>query len=239
MVTLINFCQAITLLAAPFFFLYLIFEEHKKEKPSLLKQLFYFGFLAFYGGIAAPISAAVRAIAPWELFYKERTFFWNIFIELLNTTDTFSEACGKMLPRIPEVTSYIQKTAQWYKVCGLIFMIAGGAALAVLLFLLFRRGEKKSSPWLLCLMVAAAFAFSVAGIHQRSFSSHIERRLKMYLSARVDFLQEWSAKDQKLFRSNREIAEFLPRYLKENPRLFGDSQARLEPGVFKEKKQTP
>ena len=239
MTTLIIFGQAIPLLAAPFFFLYLIFEEHKKEKPSLLKQLFYFGFLAFYGGIAAPISAAVRAIAPWELLYQERTFFWNIFIELLNTTGTFSEACGKMLPRIPEVTSYIQETARWYKVCGLIFMIAGGAALAVLLLLLFRRGEKKSSPWLPVSVTALLFVLSVYGIHQYCFSSHIERRLNMYLKIRKEFLQEWSAKDQKLFRSNREIAEFLPRYLKENPRLFGDSQARLEPGVFKDKKQTP
>ena len=239
MVTLINFCQAITLLAAPFFFLYLIFEECKKEKPSLLKQLFCLGFLALYGGIAAPISAAVRAIAPWDLLCKERTFFWNIFIELLNSTDTFSEACGRMLPRIPEVTSYIQETAQWYKVCGLIFMFAGGVVLAVLLFMLFRKREKKTAPWLLVSVTTLLFVFSVYGVHQYCFSSRIERRLKMYLKIRKEFLQEWSAKDQKLFRSNREIAEFLPRYLKENPRLFGDSQARLEPGVFKEKKQTP
>ena len=239
MLNLILFCQVIVLLALPFYLLWLIFKEQEKETPSRWKQLIVLGILALYGGIAAPVSAAVRAICPWEIFNQERFFFWHIFIDLLKSTDSFAEAWKKMLLRIPEVTWHIQDIALLFKAWGLIFMIAGGITAALMFFMLFRKGEKKTAPWLLCLMVAAAFAFSVAGLHQRSFSSHIERRLKMYLSARVDFLQEWSKKDQKLFRSNREIAEFLPRYLKENPRLFGDSQARLEPGVFKEKKQTP
>ena len=216
----------------PFAGLYCIYAEQQKERPSWWKLLLLLILLVGYIIILSHFSGIVRAIAPFDEINKERAFFWGIFVEKLLETSSFSAAVEKMAVHIPQVEKYITHIAAPFVKTGVFLIAAGivsGVAAVVMIVL---NSRKKSAPWLLTAVIFAAFLAGGFGGHQYSFGEKLKSTLTRYLALQQDWLAE-ALKSGKPLRENREMAAFLPQYLKDTPKVFGESYERLEKGFFK------
>ena len=216
----------------PFAGLYCIYAEQQKERPSWWKLLLLLILLVGYIIILSHFSGIVRAIAPFDEINKERAFFWGALGEKLLETPSFFAALEKMAVQIPQVEKYITHIAEPFVKTGIFLIAAGivlGGAAVVMIVLNFR---KKSAPWLLTAVILAAFLAGGFGGHQYCFGEKLKSKLTHCLALQQDWLAE-ALKSGKPLRENREIAAFLPQYLKDTPKVFGESYERLEKGFFK------
>ena len=217
-----------TFLAFPGLLLYCIFEAQKKEKPRLLHQIGALLALGVYALGFCWISAQVRSIAPFELISKERFFFWEFFIQELEKHDSFAAAAGAMKLHLPEVAEFIQSIAADILCSGVILSFAALVLLGTVVVMMIRSRRKKVAPWLLTLTVAAACALGTWGGHLCFFSSVVKYKLNWYSELQHKILEECVKEEKGVFRTNKEIASLLPRYLKETPYAFGENWGRLK-----------
>ena len=217
-----------TFLAFPGLLLYCIFEAQKKEKPRLLHQIGALLALGVYTLGFCWISAQVRSIAPFQLINKERSFFWGLFMKELEKKDSFVAAAEAMDPHLPEVAEFIQSIAADILCCGVILSFAALVLLGTVVVMMIRSRRKKVAPWLLTLTVAAACALGTWGGHLCFFSSVVKYKLNWYSELQYKILKECVKENKGTFRTNKEIASLLPRYLKETPYVFGENWGRLK-----------
>ena len=217
-----------TFLAFPGLLLYCIFEAQKKEKPRLLHQIGALLALGVYALGFCWISAQVRSIAPFQLINKERSFFWGLFMKELEKKDSFVAAAEAMDPHLPEVAEFIQSIAADILCCGVILSFAALVLLGTVVVMMIRSRRKKVAPWLLTLTVAAACALGTWGGHLCFFSSVVKYKLNWYSELQHKILEECVKENKGTFRTNKEIASLLPRYLKETPYAFGENWGRLK-----------
>ncbi len=222
----------IIILLLPFAALCCIFAEQKKEHPAWWKLLLLLMLLFIYIIILSEPSGAVRAIAPFEEFNKERLFFWNIFIEKLHETNSFSAAVEEMGTQILQVKKYITHITSSFVKTGVRLLFPGSLLALAAVVMIVLNFRKKSAPWLLTAVVAAAFLTGGAGAHYCAFGKHLERRLTSFLASQQHFLVT-ATESGKPFRTNREISAHLTQYLKDTPKVFGESPDRLETVFFK------
>lgn len=228
----VSVCIAGTFLAFPGLLLYCIFEAQKKEKPRLLHQIGALLALGLYAFVFCRLSAAVRSIAPFQLINKERSFFWGLFIKELEKKDSFVAAAEAMDPHLPEVSEFIQRLAAEILCCGMILVSAASVLLGAVVVMMIRSRRKKVAPWLLTVTVAGAFALGTWGGHLCCFSGAVRYKLNWYSELQYKILKECVKEEKGVFRTNKEIASLLPRYLKETPYVFGENWGRLKEAFY-------
>ena len=224
----VSVCIAGTFLAFPGLLLYCFFEAQKKEKPRLLHQIGALLALGVYALGFCWISAQVRSIAPFQLINKERSFFWGLFMKELEKKDSFSAAAEAMNSHLPEVSEFIQSIAADILCCGMILVSAASVLLGAVVVMMIRSRRKKVAPWLLTLTVAGTFALGTWGGHLCCFSGAVRYKLNWYSELQYKILKECVKEEKGVFRTNKEIASLLPRYLKETPYAFGENWGRLK-----------
>ena len=130
----------VIILLLPFAALCCIFAEQKKEHPAWWKLLLLLMLLFMLVIILSHFSGIVRAIAPFDEINKERAFFWNIFIEKLHETNSFSAAVEKM--GTLQVEKYITHITSSFVKRGVSLIASGilsGVAAVVMIVLNFRK----------------------------------------------------------------------------------------------------
>ena len=234
---IVGICSfTVLLLVLPCICLWGIWTEYQREKSRWWVYALGLFFLLFYTWVAASLLAALRGIAPFELFNEERIFFWSLVEKLLGKTEDLLETVRMLQPRLGEVEAHIQTVCGTFRKSGIIFMTVGGIFLAAALLMMMGAFRKiKNACFLLILFLACALVALGWGCHQYHFHTVLYRKLTAYMRIQYSQLVDYAAAGQRKLQSNQSIKTFIPQYLKATPKVFCENWQKLEEGFFKKK----
>ena len=144
---------------------------------------------AFWVGICSSMLGAVAAICPFDVWQRERTFFWDRFLR--GYQDDLASAAERMMS--PDMIGDIEQLIGFillpYRVFSRLGLYSGSILLilSVLLFVVIRRN--KNSVRFTCAGMLSSLLLFGFGVFNWSFSDCTQRRLDAILRLQLECMK--------------------------------------------------